>query len=232
MSSRYRLGEPAIRRRHTFKYTVLVLLIMTTAVIAWLYLDTRPGTQIITGNTPTHQSTVGVSTTPMKQINEPLFSLRLPRDYQEVSRTVTPHRITWQSGDPKTTARSLQLYIDTIPTNLAVNRLLPVHSSGNQITAGEVSDNCANFVGPVKMTPQLVSQAKPTPAKWQGIGFICDLPNYLREVVATGTDEGTGPGLLVPGSSGGHRYLFVYTDHTSQPNFMLLRDIVNSFSAK
>jgi hypothetical protein len=82
------------------------------------------------------------------------------------------------------------------------------------------------------VTPTLSSSAKPTPGKWQGVNFICDLPNYLREVAGTGSADGINM-VSVTGPAGGkHAYFFTYTDHTVQPDFSIFRTIISSFQAK
>lgn len=227
----YRLGEPEKSSRRGFRYIVIGLVLVTAVAASFMLFDARRNSKITVSTTPPQRSEVPLTTTPTKKITEPFFSLKLPQDFAEIERTAEPRSITWQSTDKKTTARKLKVYIDNIPANLPLNRLQPVTVSGDKIIPGDISDNCANFVGTTPMTPQLAGKVKPTPAKWQDISFICDLPNYLREVAGTGTDGPGGPNLQLQGSQGTHRYLFIYTDHTNQPDFMIFKNILSSFIA-
>jgi hypothetical protein len=116
--------------------------------------------------------------------------------------------------------------VDHIPTALAINRLLAVQSSGDKMTpVGMVSDNCTNFTD--KATESAATGT--APAKWNGVNFICDMANYERDVVATGSSGGINM-VTLSSKSGTHQVCLVYTDNSIDPDYSVFTDIVQSFT--
>jgi hypothetical protein len=169
------------------------------------------------------------------QVNEPLFTMQLPIDWKMTSSidTSTMHSISWQSIAKDAAGRSLTIYIDTIPTTMPVNLELPVVVHGSQLAYGELSDNCSDFtvtgttnVGQAEILP-------PVPSVWQGVNFICDIPEVINDQVGTGSVGSPVNTLTVTGPIGGkHSYFFLYTDLNPQPNYTILIDAIQSFQAK
>lgn len=166
-----------------------------------------------------------VSTT---RVKEPYFSFDLPRGWKEVDRknTTNERSITWQSKVKKEDNRWLKLYVDVIPVDLAVNRLLPIDVAGNTITYRQLSDNCKNF------TTAKSNTTEPQASKWQGVSFICDLPNHVQNKIGTGTAGATNATTISGPEKGKHKYFFVYTDHNIHPDYQLFYSMLESFEAR
>jgi hypothetical protein len=229
----YQLGHKQPKERKTGRYVVGFVLLVALASGAFFYRDANNNTKITKGSTALKTGEVKAITAGGVPVNEPTFTLELPANWKETGRAEAPqHLVEWHSTAKATTARSLRVYIDTIPSAMALNRLLPVSVNGNQLVAGEVSSNCSTFIGPQGLTPAQAGALKPLEGKWQDTRFICDLPNYIREVAGTGSTEGINTVSIVGPTSGKHRYFFVYTDHTAESDFGIFTAIVNSFRAK
>ena len=168
------------------------------------------------------------------RVNEPLFTLELPGDWKELKRQndQTENSITWQSTRTSGDGRSLKLYIDTIPTSMAVNRLLPVSAQGSTIVPGDISENCATFTQGGTLNVYEAAKLKETPAKWNKTDFICDLPRVNDNRVGTGSAEGINSVTVTGPTKGAHKYFFLYTEHNIQPNYELLHNALRSFTAK
>jgi hypothetical protein len=167
-------------------------------------------------------------------VNDTLFSMELPGDWKELSRRndVTERSITWQSTKKSQEGRSLKLYIDTVPSTLPINRLLPVMAQGNGLTLGDISENCATFTQGGTLNVHEAAKLKDAPAKWNKVDFICDLPRVNDNEVGTGSAEGINTVTLKGPAQGSHKYFFLFTDHNNQANYEIFYNALRSFKAK
>lgn len=224
----YRLGENTIKRRHhrMVFYGIGVILLLAGGVYARQNLR---ATTVIADPPPPTVKSVAADSSAMQHIDEPLFALDLPKDWKlESHRTQGFNVYSWHSSDTETAGRLLSIYIDSIPASLGVNRAVLVKSDGDRlIPSGEVSDNCASFTSKSAGAPLTAS-----PAKWSGINFLCDLGNYLRDVVGTVSSDGLNRVELTGGTSGRHALFFTYTDNNIEPDFTIFTNALQSFKLK
>ena len=187
----YRLGKRQISHRKLYVAVSLVLLVLAMAgVVAGKYY-LKPDTAI--GTPPPPVSTKIIATNGnTKRFDEGIFTIDLPADWKFVSHQTTVYNTyTWHNTETNPGVQQLQIYLDTIPASLGVNRVLPVQSNGNRVVPTEVSDSCADFTG------NKVPGSPNTPAKWSGINFRRDLANYERDVVGTSSSDGVNIVKLV-----------------------------------
>jgi hypothetical protein len=235
MSKKYRLGYH--KKKHHYVVVLIVLscfgLFATAGFIVFKDLQGN-GTAAVEGASKTVGQTLGAASAKKLIIEESTFSMQLPGDWKELSRSNIPreHSITWQGTSKGQDNRRLTLYIDTIPETKALNRLLPISIEENGLNAGDVSDNCATFTGGGSLEVAKAIQAKPSPAKWAGVDFICDLPNVVDNQIGTGSPEGHNQVTIKGAAMGAHKYFFLFVDHNIQPNYTILSDAVETFHAK
>lgn len=162
----------------------------------------------------------------MQQITERYFTLRLPSGWQSVAAPPVPYTVySWQ-GTGGDSARRLDMYIDNTPADLAVNRLLAVQADSDHMDiADAVSDNCTDFTDRATGS----SATGTAPAKWAGVNFICDMGNYERDVVATGSPDAVNAVTLTGSTTGSHKVLLVYTDNSADPDYTIFDAMVRSF---
>lgn len=226
--------RPGRHRSRQVLIALVIALLIFGAIGTVVWQDVRknkPGSAL--GNTHTILQ-AGQDPVNRLFINEAVFSMELPGDWKELSRKNVPseHSIAWQSTKKSQDGRSLKLYIDTIPTTLPVNRLLPLSAQGNSLSLGEISENCATFTQGGTLNVNDAAKLKETPAKWNKVDFICDLPRVNDNEVGTGSTEGintitlTGPSLMT------HKYFFMFTDHNIQSNYEIFFNALRSFKAK
>lgn len=155
-------------------------------------------------------------------INEPLFTMKLPSDWK-LNRRVQEHYANfyeWQSTRPGANDRILRLHIDILPASYKVVRLQSLIVNGNRFTLGSLSDNCRNFA-------QLQdNQNAPVEAKWDNITFICD-PINANQTIGTGTADGG-----IAARMGGHQYFFYWEDHNIRPDDQILINAIKSFQSR
>lgn len=220
----YHVDRVTSRRR---RRVIQVLVVAGVAVVAigglWLKNAMNPHTVIHDANpTTTH-----ISLLPTQKYQLPSFEINLPKDWKQVTPAVGQAAYSWRGATKETEARSLDIYIDQIPANFAVNRMLPLVANGTGLQAmGGVSNNCSTFTLASATNPQ----TGVAPSKWDGIDFLCDMANYLRDIVGTSSAEGINS-VTVSGPSGSHKYFFVYTDHSGEPEYDTFTQALQSFQA-
>jgi hypothetical protein len=235
MSVKYRYDHRSAKQRRRRIIGVLIGSVLIVALIVgaliWGLGRNSDSSSSGNGNTVAQVLNEGIK---RLTVDESAFSFDLPGDWKEISRknTSTEHSITWQATKKNEDNRSLTLYIDTIPTTKAVNRLVPVMAQNNTLSVGDTSDNCSTFTGGGSLNAQQAVNLKPAPAKWQKVDFICDLPRPIDNEVGTGSTDGINTVKVTGPSKGTHQYFFLFTDHNIQPNYSIFLDALRSFKAK
>ena len=164
----------------------------------------------------------------LKLFSEPGFELKLPTDWTLQSHVSGEYNIYRFQGTGKVSiSRQLDVYQDTTPVNLPLNRVQPVDASGPHMTAnGSISDNCSDFT---KAAP--ASGQSGSPAKWQNVDFLCDLHNTSRNVVGTSAPGGINK-VTLQGLDGTPRSFFMtYFDHGLTPDYGVFYSAIETFSA-
>lgn len=211
------------RKRRLARLLIVVGVIGVIAGGLWLRSALKPNTVIHDSSaTTTH---IGLMPTQSFQLAS--FRINLPKDWKQITPSAALAAYSWRGATKETDARSLDVYVDQIPANLAVNRMFPLVAEGSRLQArGGVSDNCSTFT--------LASTTDPrtgvAPSKWNGIAFWCDMANYMRNMVGTSSADGINS-VTVSGPSGTHRYFFVYTDHSGEPEYDTFTQALESFQA-
>jgi hypothetical protein len=152
------------------------------------------------------------------------FTISLPSDWVLASHQDSTFNVyTWHNTKGDAGIQQLQVYYDTIPSSLGVNRILPVQGNGGQVIPTTVSENCTGFTNGKLPGPS------DTPSKWDGVNFLCDMGNYERDVVGTSSTDGINLVKLSSSSTGHHNLFFTYTDNNSTPNFEIFTNALTSF---
>lgn len=224
----YQLGRPT---HHSHKIAAgLLFLIISAALVGiiWLIMYLRPENTVSQAQPYTSHVTIAKPTT--KKVSGEGFTLYVPATWQPAKNENTPYKIfAWRGVGKIDSPRLIQVYVNTIPSELAFNRLLPVKAddSGLSIT-GDISENCVNFTDK-KGQDRLTGAA---PAKWAGINFLCDMSKSLRNVVGIGSNDGMNYVQVKGDSRTVYKFLLVYTDHSDNPEFNTFTDIINTFKAR
>lgn len=213
--------------RFIFKFLVFVSIL----VAIWLYIR-RP--QIRINDSGAKLVPTAFEEPPEKHITETTFEMDLPGDWKELERRNAPLRvITWKGTDKESVARTLDIYVDTIPATLAVNRVLPVSGEEDRLAVSPASENCVLFSeDTAKLSPAEAAKLKVREVTWQGAKFLCDIPNSLRNVVGVGSTEGINRVSVSGAKQGKHSYFLVYTDSSAHPDEKPFPDILRSFRAR
>lgn len=234
MSNKYSYDHrrPKHRKRHLLFVAVISLFVIAILAIAILYLINKTTVKLKDASGP--NQIVGTSqdssTLQTSQVNEPDYVFNLPVGWRQTGSVNSPtqHSISWQAFLPNQTARYLTIYEDSAVSTIAINRLLPVNPHGANLSYGGLSDNCSTFTDTAGKTSLV-----PVLGKWQGVTFMCDVPNYVDNKVGTGSvgspiNSVTLTGPLVRS----HNFFFLYTDRNSTPDYTIFFTVLNSFTLK
>ena len=221
----YRLGHRPHHKRFVYS---LVLFIALGVVVAAVIVNFPRRDAAIINQAPAYTMSVGGSNEPHKTFDMKVFAFQLPADWKYMGRDPSTiyHPYQWQNTAGNAGAEVLAVYVDNIPINLAVNRLLPLAAENDHLVPGTVSDNCTNFTGSGKVPQDDVV------AKWSGVNFICDMHNYERDVVGTGSAQAVNSVTLSGKTAGSHKFFFTYTDNNPQPDYNIFTDALSSFAVK
>jgi hypothetical protein len=222
VSQRYSVGN---KKTSQWKRLVIVallsLLIFGGIVTAFIWEARKSDTQSQTENEAASEQMVREL-----MVDEEYFSLILPEGWQETARfsTKKERSITWQSEDAFS-GGELKLYIDTIPANLAIKRLLPLIPAKDKLTDDQLSNDCNEFKGAKK------NRKNPQKVTHEGISFWCDIPS-AQVRIGTGAKGATNTTTVKGQTKGEHKYFFVYTDEDAQQDVSALTAAIMSFQAK
>jgi hypothetical protein len=226
----YILHRRAKRTRTIVSLTVVGLLLL--GGVWWGRQWLRPVS--IVGSAPAAVVThVQDPRTAVKHIDTPQVLFDLPPDWEAFTPTEAPAGGAASGQSYRNTAnnkavRVITVFVDKLPANFAVNRVVPVTAAGDRLgVIDDVSDNCFNFTNHDQPSP-----TDTAPAKWQNVSFICDTGNRYRNVVGTASSGGINMIKLAGPSTGAHRLFVTYTDASASPDFGIFDTMLRSLRVK
>jgi hypothetical protein len=180
-------------------------------------------------------SEVAVVKPATKDFTNDYFKVSLPTSWTDLGRKnpfTNQIYYEFQNTQKDYDNRWLRIYVDAIPTDLALNMLLPLSVVNNKLVpAGDISQECRSFTGAPLPGAQSQAAAQTWKAKWQGVDFVCDMTSILNYVGTADADEGYGI-TLVNKNNTHHKYFFLYIDHNIRPDPSILVDAVKSFEVQ
>jgi len=233
MSNKYRHDHRSSRNR---KRGVAIIAIISVCIVGFVAIlivilinQTTKKISIVNGPAESVSQTLDPITDGVQHINEASYSFALPAGWHQTKVVISSaeNSITWQSFVKDATNRYLTIYTSPIPPTYAVNRELPVFAHGDTLSFGSLSDNCADFTNSGSSRPLV-----PVLAKWQDVNFYCNSPNFVDNVVGTGSQTAINSVTLSGPTSGAQQYFFLYIDRNISPDYTIFYSILNSFRAK
>lgn len=218
-------------RRIKKKYVVLLVLVILLAAAGWFgYQEYQRSTKPVIQNSAGRTYPMQIPNSDKKHIDQAFFGFDLPADWRQVQHTGAPYDLySFQSTLKNADNRYLDVYADTLPTSLPVNKSLAVKPQGASVSHGQISDNCTTLIpASAKSGPKQLAVA----TIWDGVEFICDNDRTTRNVVGT-SSQGSVNKVTLTGQSGSkHSFFFVYTDNNYTPDYTILYNMLDSFKVK
>lgn len=221
----YNMGKRQHHHRRLRTAVIFVVIITGGILLSQSLLHaTKPPTSTI-HNAQSITTQYAPTKTAKVHITKSNLSFNLPMGWVATTTNLTPTP-SFMFRSPSQQAQALEIFMDAVPTNLAVNRVVAVTAKGSQLDHNQVSDNCASFTRPSKSNPG----SGIATGKWQGTDFLCDLGNYQRDVVGISSADGVNYVTLTGSTTGKHRLFITYTDNNINPDFSTLYGILESLS--
>lgn len=226
----YTVGKQTHKHRKGRKHLLRFLVLLGFGALVWwlMHLTITPNQEIY--NSAPISKSYNAAQKQLFKIDKPLFSMELPDGWKENIIEPSPYAPKYRFSNPAKAngGQMVELYIDTVPTNIAVNKVLVVEPAENGLTHDQVSENCTTFTES-ELTNHTTGTA---PARWQGINFICDMGNYARQVVGIASTEGVNRVTVTGATKGAHKLFILYTDNNITPDYNILYDALNSLKFK
>ncbi len=209
-----------------FAIIAIVIILITLTVVWWIFFkDSEKASSNFEKS-----GTVTISRPDTKEFTTPFFKIYLPNMWIDKGRQ-NPFSdqvyYSYVSTEKNYENRLLKVYVDIFPSDLPLNRLLPVTVVSGKLSPGVISDNCRSFTDDSAEGANVQKGTLAT-AKWQGASFTC---NFAADQNITGTASAEeGYGVTMTGPKGvPHKYFFTYTDLNVRPDSQFLSEAIKSF---
>lgn len=227
----YKINSNQSNKLLAFKiFLVTIFLIFLILIILWFIFFKNADQSITTFDRLNGQKAALVP--PTKDFTVDEFKITLPEAWQLIGKQNPYYNEVYylfQSTATNQENRWLRVYVNVLPEQYAVNRLLPITPSENKIIAGEMSTDCKNFKG-APNAQNSVNGAQSWATTWQDIAFTCDLSGASNQVGTASMQNGYAVPVIGE-KSGTNKYFFVYIDQNAKPDYSILKNAVNSFVA-
>ena len=176
--------------------------------------------------------TVAVVQAATKQFTVDEFTIELPEGWELLGKQNPYYNQVYYEFQSKVKDyenRWLKVFVDVIPDDYALNKILPITVEDNRLKPGIMSEDCQSFQGsPKPGSGQTSSQT--WRATWEDVSFVCAMSGIQNNIGTASQNEGYATSVTGP-IKGTHKYFFVYTDHNVRPDSSILVDAIKSFEA-
>ena len=158
-----------------------------------------------------------------------IFEIELPATWHTLNQASGSYKTYSYQSNSGSDGQIIQIFVDTIPVNFAVNKALIIKSQGDKVSVeSPISDNCTAYTKNSANVGQYGAAAR-----WQGVDFLCDMANTSRNVIGTSSVDGINTVVLKSPSTGRQSKLF-FTDTANgiNPDYNTFVSAVNSFRMK
>lgn len=222
-SYRFTLPKYRVLRRHKrailFMCVLLFLVLACYGAFAWYVSQgddiDHPQTDIKSKNF-----------NPLNTFKTPYFYFEADKTWQFVKNESSPNIFVYRSSKKEIVMRDLTVYVDTLPKDRLLTRILPVEGGGDHFVAGEVSGHCKDYLkGTIKPTNN-----NPVPASIESVSFTCQVDS-TSNTVGIGQKGGSYGAVLTGESGKSSRYYLLYHDLRFTAQYSDFVNIVRSFHA-
>lgn len=230
----YHFRKKRHRRRNRYLQIIGITLFLLLVIgLFFIYDILRNQSNEIEGSTSvvTQSTQIGA----FQKVDEPTYTIELPDDWKETDRFDRKYQkgVTWQSTREKEADRWLTIYVDKLPTNRPLNRIVPLAATGGgYFNIGNLSDECASFTQGGSYDAAKAIKSKPTLGQWEEVDFLCNLPRPFENEVGTASKQAVNSVSVKGPKQGKHDYFFLYTDHNNQANYQIFLEALKTFQAK
>lgn len=235
MSKHYQIerSQDSRKKRYVVVVAVFILLVLVGGSI---YVVADLNRNRLSIDNTENAATLGV-VNPIKEPDQlfqtDLYQFKAPADWRRINnpevtvgnKRYYPDRYQGTTGNH--IGRKVDVYIDSIPSDLGIDKVIAVQPAGQRVIVGGMSEQCYYFTD----VPDGKS-GNNFPSFWEeeGIKFLCKSSVITNVVGAIYETQSTGVTLKT--SVGDKNFFLVYTDHGSSTNNNIFIDILASFRTK
>ncbi|MCU0667147.1 MAG: hypothetical protein MUF85_00820 [Patescibacteria group bacterium] len=228
----YNVDKTRSRKKLLSQILIILLIILgIILVIVWYFFLRSEGLKT-TNFEKSGGNTQAVVAPALEEFTTDEFKLSLPKGWELIGKQNPYYNQVYyefQSKIKDYENRWLKVFVDVIPEDYALNKVMPITVMGNRLKAGEISDDCNTFSGAPKPGSSQSSSVT-WKAEWEGISFICNVSSQLNQI-GSGVVNGNNIITVTGPIRGTHKYMLIYTDHNVRPDQSIFTDAVNSFEA-
>lgn len=226
MSYKYRSGvpNPGPPKKYKFFLIFLSLAFMLALVMYLIFMwyvskdqngISQPRTEFKTD-----------SYRPLQTFETDYFSFEADKSWSFIEKESTDSLFVYRSSAKDIVRRDLRVYVNSLPNNPLLTRVLPLDEAGDRFEAGQVSEHCKDYLKD-RIKP---GNNNPIQATIESVDIRCQVDG-TSNTVGTGKKGGSYQVTL---STGGrpNKYYLLYNDLEYEPKFNNFVNIVQSFRAK
>lgn len=219
MSYKYRLTLPkhleVRRRKRVVRLLIFLILILLAgaAIFIW-YVSRKPNI-----NQPS-SGIKSASFQPLQTFDTPSFTFEADKSWSFVENESTSNIFVYRSSKNNIVSRDLYVYVNTLPKDPLVTRVLPVEPQGNGFSPRDVSQHCKDYL------KDRIYNNSPIEGVVESVSIRCQVDG-TSNTVGTGQVNGNYQTRL-----GNNDFYLLYHDLEFTPRFSVFTNIVQSFEAK
>jgi hypothetical protein len=233
-SKHYRIDKSQDFRKVRTEVVVASLIVIFLVVgVAYVIFDLSKSKPVIDNSkNEAILGTVSATTDSYTTRETKWYEVKVPADWKRVSNPeiITeghryyPDRYQGVTGD--NVGRRVDIYVNSIPAGLGIDKVVAVKTVGNRIIPIETSPQCYAFTDVSKENP-----VDYYASEWKGIQFTC-MTSRITDVLGAIERNQTEGIVLDSDSAGTVKFFLVYTDSSSRMNNSIFYEILKSFKAK
>lgn len=221
---RFYIPKSAAIKRHKrlISFLIFLLLIILVAYGIFIWYVSRGY------NEPQPQSgLVSKDFNPLQTFETDYFSFNADKSWSFIEKESSKDVFVYRSSKNNIVSRDLTVYVNTLPQNLLLTRVLPVEQDGAQFIVGDVSSHCRDYLKD-RIIP---SNNNPIEGVVEAVSIKCQIDG-TSTTVGTGKKNAGYQTELTSESGKNNSYFLLYHDLEFTPRLTSFTNIANSFKAK
>lgn len=226
MPYKYRLttSKYTILRRHRrliWLLSFLLVLFMSSCLLFIWYISQAD-------NSGQPQTDIrSKSFNPLKTFETPYFTFKTDKSWSFMNKESTQNVFVYRSSQKNIVRRDLTVYVNSLPDNLLLTRVLPVEAEDDHLVIGEISSHCRDYLRG-RIQP---ANNSPIEGSVESVRIKCQIDG-TSNTVGTGKKNGSYQISLTGKSGQSNKYYLLYHDLQFTPQLGDFANIARSFHVK
>ncbi|HYF97283.1 MAG TPA: hypothetical protein VD947_04595 [Patescibacteria group bacterium] len=163
---------------------------------------------------------------PLQKFETDYFTFEADKSWSFVEKESTDSLFVYRSSVKDIVRRDLRVYVNSLPSNPLLTRVLTVEEAGDRFETGQVSEHCKEYLKN-RIVP---GNNNPIQAIIESVDIKCQIDG-TSNTVGTGKKSGSYQTTL-RANNRFNKYYLLYNDLEYEPKFHNFVNIARSFRAK